>query len=45
MLGAVALDTSVLKGKILLNADSEDEGVFTVSCAGGGTVECKSISA
>lgn len=41
MLGAAALDTSVLKGKILLNADSEDEGVFTVSCAGGGTVECK----
>ena len=41
MLGAAALDTSVLKGKILLNADSEDERVFTVSCAGGGTVECK----
>ena len=41
MLGAAALDTSVLKGKILLNADSEEEGVFTVSCAGGGTVECK----
>ena len=35
--GAEALDTSVLKGKILLNADSEDEGILTVSCAGGAT--------
>ena len=42
MLGAVALDTSVLKGKILLNADSEDEGVFTVSCAGGGNSRMQS---
>lgn len=40
MLGATALDISSLKGKILLNADSEDEGVFTVSCAGGATVVC-----
>ncbi|MCR5145158.1 MAG: aminoacyl-histidine dipeptidase [Lachnospiraceae bacterium] len=38
MLGATALDTSDLKGEILLNADSEDEGIFTVSCAGGATV-------
>ena len=35
MLGAAALDTSPLKGKLLLNIDSEDEGVLTVSCAGG----------
>lgn len=35
MLGAAALDASDLKGRVLLNIDSEDEGVFTVSCAGG----------
>lgn len=33
--GAIALDTSSLKGKILLNIDSEEEGIFLVSCAGG----------
>jgi len=40
LLGANYLDASDLKGKKLLNIDSEDEGVFTVSCAGGATVEC-----
>ena len=35
MLGAAALDASVLKGRTMLNLDSEDEGVLTVSCAGG----------
>ena len=33
--GAVALDASVLRGRRMLNIDSEEEGVFTVSCAGG----------
>ena len=33
--GAFALDCSDLKGRKLLNLDSEIEGVFTVSCAGG----------
>ena len=37
MLGAAAIDLSQLKGRLLLNMDSEDEGVFTVSCAGGAT--------
>ena len=37
MLGAEAMDMSVLKGRVLLNCDSEDEGIFTVSCAGGAT--------
>ncbi len=37
MLGAEAMDTSVLKGRTFINMDSEDEGVFTVGCAGGGT--------
>ena len=35
MLGASAIDLSMLKGRTLINIDSEDEGVFTVSCAGG----------
>lgn len=38
MTGATALDMSNLKGKYMLNIDSEDEGEFTVSCAGGETV-------
>jgi len=35
MLGADVIDLSMLKGKKLLNLDSEEEGIFTVSCAGG----------
>ncbi len=35
MIGATALDTSVLKGDKLINLDSEEENVVTVSCAGG----------
>ena len=37
MLGAAALDMSGLQGRVLLNIDSEDEGILTVSCAGGAT--------
>lgn len=33
--GAAAIDLSMLKGRLLLNIDSEEEGIFTVSCAGG----------
>lgn len=33
--GAMGLDGSKLSGKKLINIDSEEEGVFTVSCAGG----------
>ncbi|MDO4490371.1 MAG: aminoacyl-histidine dipeptidase [Lachnospiraceae bacterium] len=33
--GAMAIDCSDLKGRLFLNIDSEDEGIFTVSCAGG----------
>ena len=40
MLGAMALDVSPLRGRKLLNLDSEAEGVFTVSCAGGSMVRC-----
>ena len=35
--GAMGIDVSGLKGCRMLNIDSEDEGVFTVSCAGGAT--------
>lgn len=37
MLGANAIDLSQLKGRSLINLDSEDEGIFTVACAGGAT--------
>ena len=37
MLGADAIDVSMLKGRTLINIDSEEEGIFTVSCAGGAT--------
>ena len=37
MLGANTIDLSGLKGRTLINLDSEDEGIFTVSCAGGAT--------
>ena len=40
MEGATGLDMSPLRGTRLLNIDSEEEGVFTVSCAGGARVEC-----
>ncbi len=35
MEGAAGVDLSGLKGRTMLNLDSEDEGIFTVSCAGG----------
>ncbi len=35
MFGAAGIDLSSLKGRTMLNLDSEYEGVFTVSCAGG----------
>ncbi|MBE5892679.1 MAG: aminoacyl-histidine dipeptidase [Lachnospiraceae bacterium] len=38
--GAKAIDLSVLKGSRLLNLDSEEEGVFLTSCAGGARVAC-----
>lgn len=41
LLGAKVIDLSSLKGRKLINLDSEGEGIFTVSCAGGG---CASLS-
>ena len=37
MTGAMALDGSLVKGKYILNLDSEEEGYLLVSCAGGVT--------
>ncbi|MBQ1965183.1 MAG: aminoacyl-histidine dipeptidase [Clostridia bacterium] len=39
MYGAQGIDVSDLEGTILLNIDSECEGVLTVSCAGGARAE------
>ncbi len=39
--GAHALDASRLKGRRLINIDSEAEGVLTVSCAGASRVNCE----
>ncbi|MBQ9545657.1 MAG: beta-Ala-His dipeptidase [Clostridia bacterium] len=35
LLGADALDASVLKGNVMINVDSDCEGVATIGCAGG----------
>ena len=35
LLGAKNLDPGMVDGRILLNIDSEEEGVFTIGCAGG----------
>jgi len=40
MVGAEAMDMSPLKGRKLLNIDSEVEGILTVSCAGGNMSLC-----
>ncbi|MBR5740076.1 MAG: aminoacyl-histidine dipeptidase [Firmicutes bacterium] len=37
--GAEGIDVSNLKGKRMINIDSEEEGIFTVSCAGGSAAE------
>lgn len=39
MYGAAGLDATDLNGKMLVNIDSEEEGVLTVSCAGGARAE------
>ncbi len=36
--GARGIDLSMLKGHRLLNLDSEEEGIFLTSCAGGGRI-------
>ncbi len=39
LLGAAALDTAPLKGRYLINLDSEEEGYLWVGCAGGLTAQ------
>ena len=39
MEGALGIDVSKVKAKRIINIDSEDEGIFTVGCAGGVTCE------
>lgn len=41
--GARGIDLSVLTGKRMLNLDSEDEGIFLTSCAGGARQKCSLI--
>ena len=38
LLGAAALNPDSIDGRILINIDSDDEGVFIAGCAGGATV-------
>ena len=41
LLGAAAVDTSPLKGRYLINLDSEEEGYLWVGCAGGLTAQTR----
>ncbi|MFA9422813.1 MAG: beta-Ala-His dipeptidase, partial [Sedimentibacter sp.] len=41
MTGAKKVDGAIFKSKYLLNLDSDEEGVFTSGCAGGGEVVFK----
>ncbi|MBE5921796.1 MAG: aminoacyl-histidine dipeptidase [Lachnospiraceae bacterium] len=41
LLGAAALDMSDLKGKYVLNMDSEEEGILLTGCAGGVSSMCE----
>lgn len=40
LLGAAALNTDMLQGRLMLNVDSEAEGILTISCAGGVRANC-----
>ncbi|OYP44576.1 aminoacyl-histidine dipeptidase, partial [Lachnotalea glycerini] len=40
LLGAAAIDVSMLQGKYMINIDSDIEGMFLTSCAGGMTAKC-----
>jgi len=43
MFGAADIDLSELKGRTMINLDSEDEGIVTVACAGGASA-CISLT-
>ena len=38
--GVTGIDPALISGRTMLNLDSEEDGVFTVGCAGGCHVEC-----
>lgn len=40
LLGAGSIDLSMLEGNRMINLDSEEEGIFWTSCAGGATADC-----
>ncbi len=40
LLGAGSIDLSDLKGHRMINLDSEEEGIFWTSCAGGASTDC-----
>lgn len=40
MNGARSIDTAVLKGRRMINLDSEEEGIFLAGCAGGARIKC-----
>lgn len=39
--GARGIDLSMLTGSRMINLDSEEEGIFLTSCAGGARVKCR----
>jgi len=41
MFGAIDFEPHLVKGRKMLNIDSEDEGILTVSCAGGISAYCE----
>lgn len=41
MLGAAAWQPTLITGRNMINLDSEEEGIFTVSCAGGNRTYCR----
>lgn len=41
MLGAADLDYTPLKSRMMMNLDSEEEGILLVSCAGGVRADCR----
>lgn len=41
LLGATALDPAPIRGRRMINLDSDEEGIFTVGCAGGIRVDLR----
>lgn len=41
LLGATGIDLSDIRGRKLINLDSEEEGIFLTSCAGGLSLRCQ----